>query len=182
MGADERTVFAEVERRKARARQLGLLDLVLDVYFRVKHYAAAWSKDAPDPGFRAAHEIEKQTVKGLQTTHAVELPIGDSTFVFVFDSHIGSFPDGETYRSGTLTLTVEGQEVFGIRCSCHEGDEYRGVEWKPQDVDSFIEGPWIEPLKVASKKIFDWEEKYWRESWERANRDKAAELKRKFGL
>lgn len=181
--ADIDALVAEVERRKARARQLGLLDLVFDVYFRIEHYAA-WSKKAPDavhPEFRAAREIEKRTVKGLQTIHGVELPIGDSTFVFVFDSRITSLPDGETFQSGTLTLTVDGQEVFGIDCS---GDdvEYVGVQWKPRDVDSFIEGPWIEPLKAAATKILDWEEKYKRESEERRNRDKAAELKKKFGL
>lgn len=126
---DERQIFAEVERRKERARSLGLPDLVFRLYFDgIKHYVA-WSQSSPDavhPDFRSATAIPKRALKGLQSFEGVELPVEGSKFIFAFDSHITTMPDGEDCHFGTLSLTVDGQE--------------------------------------------------------RRNRDKAAELKRKFGL
>ena len=109
------------------------------------------------------------------------MPIEGSKFIFGFDSDSWLTPDGEDYHFGTLSLTVDGQEVFGIYCHGNF-DEYVGIEWKPHDVVAFIEGPWLQPLTTACKKIFDWKEKYHEESEQRRNRVEAAELKKKFGL
>lgn len=181
---DEKQIFAEVERRKQRARSLGLPDLVFKLYFDgIQHYAA-WGKSSPDavhPDFRSATAIPKRPVKALHTVEGVEISIDASKFVFVFDSHTTTMPDGEDCYFGTLSLTVDGQDVFAIDCGGHY-KESNGFEWEPYGVDGFIEGPWIEPLATASSKIFDWKQKYQQESEARRNRDKAAELKEKFGL
>jgi hypothetical protein len=181
---DEKQILAEVERRKQRARDLGLVDVVFKLYFDgIKHYAA-WSKSSPEavhPDFRSAVATPQRTLKGLESFQGVELCIEESKFVFAFESHITTMPDGEDCHFGTVSLTVDGQDVFGINCH-GDYDEYVGVEWKPYDIDGFIEGPWIGPLTRASKKIVDWKEKYRKESERRRNRDKAAELRKKFGL
>lgn len=153
---DEKQISAEVERRKERARSLGLPDLVFRLYFEgIKHYGV-WSQSSPDavhPDFRSAAAIPKRTLKGLRQFEGVELPIEGSKFIFAFDSHSTTMPDGEDCHFGTLSLAVDGQEVFGIRCH-GDYDEYVGTEWKPSDVDGFIEGPWLQPLTTACKKIF----------------------------
>ena len=127
---DEKQIFAEVERRKQRARSLGLVDLVFKLYFEEIRHCAAWSQSSPDsvhPDFQSATEIPKRTLKGVQSLEGVEMPIEGSTFVFAFDSRTTTMPDGEFCYFGTLLLTIDGQGVFGI--DCHGSyDDYLGLK------------------------------------------------------
>ena len=182
---DEQEIFAEVERRKQRARSLGLTNLVFKLYFEgIRHYATSCQNSPEDvhPDFRSTVAIPaRKTGRHGEKEEGVELLVEGAQFRFVFRSRTTTMPDGEDYHSGILSLFVDGQEVFGLECH-GTWDEFLGLQWSHHDVDAFVEGSWFEPLVAMNKKVVDWKEQRKAERERSRGLAKAEALRKKFGL
>jgi len=158
MDADE--IRAEIERRKKRATDLGLREILWSLYNSHLRWYAEWLQKDPElvcPEIREALEV---------TDAHVQFRVGDTTYRLVYkegppESNLGWMPRGRdnldetTVTPVTFFFKVDGHCVFSfqVRKSVTYGEyepyfnEYLG------EMTSFIEGPWITVVGEILQKV-----------------------------
>jgi len=173
--SDEDKIIAEVERRKQRARDLGLLKITFQFYREYAQHYPAWKDTQPEVVPRLITNIQELPEDG------VEFRYQDVRYTLKWKEHSNIMPDGELFLDATLSLLVNGNLVFEVNVD-GEYKEYIGTVWKPFDVEAFIEGPWVFPFKAFAAEA---EQLYTIacQRWEQKRRDeKTADLKSRFGI
>jgi hypothetical protein len=150
---DADAIRAEVEQRKRRAIELKVPDLVADLHRDLFQNYPAWAREHPDRLPSLISDLEHPT---------------KSIVAFIFKLQKYSFfwkeeSGGETKRHnedsdtfflrGRLILRVNEKRVFEMTL---RGERYVDIggslpfastTWKPVNLQSFVEGPWIEDLR-----------------------------------
>jgi hypothetical protein len=172
-------IKAEVEKRRERAQQLGLVNLVFSLY---RDHLRFFKED-----FKHEDGIVPQSVTKIvpsnsrDGTDRTEVFFGESSFVFVFHERTTCMPDGEYWTTGTIEIKQNEQLLFALYCTSTE-DRYMGREWKPFRVEAFLEGPWVDEIKRFAAEVQDLREKRNKTFADKRKQQELDELKKKFGL
>lgn len=135
----------EVEKKKQRAKDLGLPDLISDLYMNHIRYFPSWIKNN--------REYVPDMVKNCAETDNKEimLELNDKKYFFRFKETTFDTPDGEWHTHGDLELYLHDDKYFAISLA-QESNEYCS-SWKAFDVNAFKEKEWINDFKVLKKQI-----------------------------
>lgn len=176
---EEERILAEVERRRDRAKELGLFDLL--TLFR-DHLE--FLKDGPDhetlPKSVTAVKV-LDTKSGKDSIKAREICFGGRSYIFSFRERYDTFDFGDLCLTGHLTLVREGQTLIDLSYS-GEVELYLGAIWTPYKVEAFIEGDWVQDIEMFKQDVLDLAVQRQRRSRAEAKKREVEDLKSKFGL
>lgn len=174
-------VFAEVERRKKRARDLNIPDLLWDLVksFRVCRH---WVRD--DRAFAA-----NLNLPGVEwSDDEIRFSVGQASYLLSYrkgrvDEDRLDREDTQTTH-GTVTLRVNDKRVFEIEVwetvvNGHFGPSFSDGAG---DVLGFIEGQWVAEVADFSKYFNSRTQQAWKLKNAPREAQRAAELKKRFGL
>jgi hypothetical protein len=179
------TLYAEVSRRKTRAKALKLPETVFENYCELARWYPESVKLSPSYIPDCVSDVQR---KGKD----VEFSLGENRYAYQWREDGGFDADGKAVRYAHLDLTVNGRLVFGIGVSGSPTTfVYDYVFWIPRDVESFVEGPWVNAIHALAQEIERLRAEVKREE-ERRRRDEElrqrqdprhlAELKERFGI
>lgn len=192
MADDTDAIYAEIEKRKRRAQELGVGDFVWELFDCVRYYPRYVHNDPPGQARYIPPEI----------TGAREAGHGNTVFVcdgvqYRFwwkeknrehDYSAYSERDFDTTRTdGRLVLFVNDQRMLELKMY---GEQFFGPdmpgpkEWAIRGIEAFIEGPWVEHLrKLNQRRLQHLQSVYEADAKrKRENPEKLADLKERFGL
>ena len=169
---EEVALFKQVELKKQKAQEMKLPELLSALYHnQIKHYPN-WIND----------ESARDKVCPL-VTEAVSLDSGKikislkgKEYVLLFKKNKTFASHGKFHCEATMQLFARDKKVLTFNVAT--SDQHLLAQWTPSDVESFIEGEWIDDFKQLQEHI---------ESDERTKdiiykRKKLEELKSDFGL
>ena len=182
---EEDRILAEVDKRKDRAADLGIEELVSKVYKEIEHYPS-WMNDK-DHRVEIAPSITSAIDPGRENRDSkswkrVKIVLKEKEYIFAFEEHGIDLPDGDYQTHGILELYTSDKKVAAINMA-RSDDEY-STEWSPFDTKAFIEGPWIKDFKALRA----WIEKKDKRQTEDFNKQSKygfrsnEELKKDFGI
>ncbi len=174
-------VYAQVEARKRRARELGLDKLLCELWHR--HYLYCW----PDQIKRLGHQtcpwvadaIDLDSGKAVDESKKetrIKIIVREREYIVGFSEKTYTFPEYSLY--GLLEVFSGSGRVLAINLSGQVVEW--GTEWSAFDVEAFIEGDWIQDFKHIEKAIVKYSDEQKRR--EREDPTKVADLKKRFGL
>lgn len=170
---DEKWIRDEVEKRKKRATDLGIIRVAWELYQDLSCYGTS-TRGCPEP-VRGAIDVMRKTHSGGHTR--IECTIGGNPYVFTFREWTVDYPDDEGHV-GYLDLEYWGDLVMTIECSYSDGGVWVGGYWAPGTVSAFKEGPWVQELNWVHT-----ESSKTRQEQHRAEREaEIRRLKKDFGL
>ncbi len=176
---EEERIVAEVERRRKRAEELGLLDLLTLFYNHLE-----FLKDGPNPE-RLPETVTNVKVadirSGRDSIQIREIFFGEKSYIFVFKWHDGVDPGGEPDTRGHLLLLKDSQTLFDLSV-LGKDEEWTGRVWTPYIVEAFIEGVWVQEIKTFAQEIFDRHDEGQRQSQAERKKKELGDLKKKFGI
>ena len=175
-------IRAEIERRKKRARDLKIREVLWSLYHsHLCHYETLIQKD---PELLCAEVSESIKTSGK----SVEFSLRQSIYRIVYTEGPKVRREtlgrgelfGESIVPAILDLSVDDQRVFKfeIRRSTRYLDE--GLAWNDDmgDITWFIEGPWVQELPELLKRIRAHEKSV----RDRRSAPKLEAMKKRFGL
>jgi len=174
-------IRAEVERRKQRARDLGIREILWHLEKQLKSYRL-WLRDEPQFAARLIYP-------GIELSDdEARFSIGQSTCQLTYRKGRVSSEDfgGDTFETtrGILTLRVNGESVF--ECEVSETVQYAHDAPLFSDhvgsIEGFIEGPWVTELPDFMQKVAAQEKLAWKERNAPREAKEAEELRKRFGL
>ena len=174
---DVDAIYAEVERRKKRARDLGLPNGLPEFYQQFVRLYPIWQERFPNwvpPGVESATDLKEQ---GIQFSYM------GIQYRFVWSER--SFPMYDDYGTfGYLEIFADGERMFRLQLSPEVDRNYGETSWCPGDIEAFIEGPWIEDLKRLARLATAHHEKELRLAAKHRREDPAllADLQTRFGI
>lgn len=184
--SDESEIRAEVERRKRRAHELGVVKSV----FRLFHERLGDLTPNTDyREYQLPDSVRNVVVTVLeQTGKSVEIVFEERSYKF--SSSITAWPDmtfegGETIRS-QLCLRSGVDLLLELGCSrttATFGREYiYGKDLRVVEVLAFVEGPWVEEINNFASEVFSAvDQQEARMRGEQKQRE-VQEMKKRFGL
>lgn len=165
----------EVQLRKQRAKDLGILTMFEKLYQKIPHYPA-WIKN----------EHNREYVCSLVTDavkledDVVKIKLKDKEYTFKFIKNSFSTPDGEFHQHGKRELYSDARKLLSVNMA-YECDEFSfGGCWSAFDTAAFVDGEWIKDFKELFERI-EIEDKD-RERKRRENPDRLNKLKEDFGI
>jgi hypothetical protein len=187
MSDDADEIYAEIKRRKSRARELGIPELIWDLFDSVKHYPS-YSRNDPAgyqrfvPSF--VTEIHEPTKDDIAFAYG-----GVNYFFSWKTKKVESFhSDFDRIREdGQLVLSTNDDRVFELTLRGEQdmsGDDYVPETWELREIEAFIEGPWVEHLQELNSRIIQHRQSV-HEADARKRREepaKLADLKNRFGI
>jgi hypothetical protein len=191
MTDDANAIYAEVEKRKRRAQELGAPKVVWELFEHVRHYPSYLHLRNDPPGYdrfvpsaiAAVEEPAKDNVsfvyEGVRYSFAWSATSVDSFF--------GGMDDFETLREdGRLILSVNDERVFELVLRGEQAlsDEYVPTTWEPRGIEAFVEGAWLEHLRVLNKKVSQHLQSVHQADAKKRREDpaKLADLRDRFGI
>jgi hypothetical protein len=169
-------IFKEVAKRKARAEELGIKELISELYFDALVYYPHWLKNGPEYvcSFikNAVETIDKKDVK------RTNIKMKDKDYVFFFKTMSFSTPDGEYHTHGDLDLFLDNKKILGLDTALEAG-AYDST-WKAFQINAFIEGDWIKDFTQLQQQIEIENEE--RERRKKEAPEKIMKLKEDFGI
>ncbi len=179
---EEARILEEVERRKRRARESGIINSAFSLFRNDLLHYDAWIRNCPElvhPEIRV--NDKNRTVTRGDWSERVEATIRGNRYVFTFREITTSMPDGEPFTYGQLHVDFQGRKVMAIDCTCEQGESVARM-WTPGDVSAFIEGPWVDEVNFVFADVTRLHEERKRRSHEEARKQELTNLKKNFGL
>jgi hypothetical protein len=184
--SDESEIRAEVERRKRRAHEVGVVKSV----FRLFHERLGDLTPNTDyREYQLPDSVRNVVVTVLeQTGKSVEIFFEERSYKF--SSSITAWPDltfegGETIRS-ILRLRSGRKLLLELECSRTTpifGREYiYGREPKVDEVLAFVEGPWVKEINIFASEVFSAVDQQEARMREGQKQRELQEMKKRFGL
>jgi len=177
--SEEERILAEVQRRRDRAKELGLFDLL--TLFR-DHLE--FLEGGPNPA-RLPQSVTDvkilETRSSVDSAHGREIFFGDRSYLFAFKEKYGTDPSGNLDLTGHLILIREGQTLLDLYC-LGEVDQWIGTVWRAYRVEAFIEGDWVQEITLFTAQVLALAEQRRRRGAEEAKKKELEQLKIKFGL
>ncbi|MFI5353094.1 MAG: hypothetical protein ACHQZS_09050 [Candidatus Binatales bacterium] len=186
--ADE--IYAEVKRRKDRAQELGVPELIWDLFDTVKHFPS-YSRNNPEGYQRFVPEFVTEIQEPSKENVAFQYDGVRYLFNWStkrvessFSSRAGfemSLEDGllilHVNDEGVFELTLRGEQDFS-------GDDWVPETWKVREIQAFIEGPWVEGLRGLNSRIKEHRRRLHEAEAKRRREEpsRLAELKSRFGI
>ncbi|OGX08178.1 MAG: hypothetical protein A2Z88_03285 [Omnitrophica WOR_2 bacterium GWA2_47_8] len=164
----------EVQLRKQRAKDLGILEIFEKLYQKVPHYPS-WIKN----------EHNKEHVCSLITDAVkigddeVKIKLRDRDYIFRFLKNNFSTPDGEFHMHGKWELYFDSKKILSLNMA-YQDDEFSFGNWSVFGVSAFVEGDWIKDFQELLARI-EFEDKE-REKRKRENPERINKLKEDFGI
>lgn len=177
---EETRILAEVERRRQRAKELGLLDL-MRLFLDHLTYLKKGQNPEILPKSVTNVDVDDLRVSSDSDVKMRGISFGDRSYLFIFRENNDLDPGGEPYTTGHLLLVKDGQTVFDLYC-LGEHKEWIGMVWKPFRVEAFIEGIWVQEIKLFSQEVLALAEQRRTQSQEETKIRQLEDLKKKFGL
>jgi hypothetical protein len=185
MANDADAIRAEVERRKRRANELQVPSLVADLYHDLFQNYPAWAREYPDRLPKLISELEHPTKR------IVEFTFKRQKFSFFWkeesSERISHNEDSDTdimrcrlilrvNEKRVFEMTVRGERYINVRGS----QVFASSTWKPVNIQSFVEGPWIDDLREIDRLG----RQYLQMALDKTRNDpsKLADLKKRFGI
>jgi hypothetical protein len=181
MQNDGESIRAEVNRRKQRARESGIITSVWKLNEDLRYYDA-WAVNCPDlvhPAVNVTSKTEK--VDHDDSVERIEVKIRGKSYAFVFREHSTVMDDGEYLKWGHLDVEYESNRVITVDCA-YQDDRYAAGTWTTGDVSAFIEGPWVQELNSVCADVSKLHEEFNRVQKERGDLEELEKLKKNFGL
>lgn len=135
----------EVEKKKQRAKELGLPDLISELYMDHIRYFPSWIKNNKE----YVPNMVKNCVEA--DNNEIILELNDKKYSFRFEEKTFDTPDGEWHTHGKLELFMHDDKCFAISLA-QESNKYYS-SWKAFDVNAFKEKEWINDFKALKKQI-----------------------------
>jgi hypothetical protein len=176
---EEERILAEVERRRKRAQELGLFDLL--TLFRDN---LEFLEGGPDPERlpKSVTDVKViDTTSGSDSIQAREIFFENKSYLFAFKQKYGTDPSGNLDLTGHLILIRGGQTLLDLYF-LGEIDQWIGTVWKPFRVEAFIEDEWVHEIEVFRQEVLDRAGQRQQRSRAEAKKKELEELKSKFGL
>jgi hypothetical protein len=188
MADDADAIYAEIERRKQRAKELGVPQLVWG-FFETIRYLPSYARDEP-PGDKKfvppfVTEIKKLAEGGLAfscegVAYSLAWSGKGSDSYGGYRSRISSY-------NGRLALNVAEDRVFELTLlgtQDESSDEYVPMEWSIGNVEAFVEGPWIERVTELTVRIAQHRREVHEADAKKRREDpaKLKDLKDRFGI
>lgn len=179
---EEARILEEVERRKQRARDSGVITSAFNLFRNDLLHYEGWIKNRPDlvhPEIRI--NDKKRAVTRGDWSECIEATIRGNRYVFTFREITTHMPDGEPFTYGQLQVDFQGRRVMAIDCTCEQGESVTRM-WTPGDVSAFIEGLWVDELNLVFADVTRLHEERNRRALEEARKQELTNLKKNFGL
>ena len=184
--SDESEIRAEVERRKRRAHEVGVVKSV----FRLFHERLGdFTPNTDYREYQLPDSVRNVVVTvSEQTGKSVEIFFEERSYKF--SSSITAWPDltfegGETIRS-ILRLRSDRKLLLELECSRTTpifGREYiYGRELRVDEVLAFVEGPWVQEINDFAGQVFNAEDLQKTKMREEQKQRELQEMKKRFGL
>jgi len=190
MADDADELYAEIKRRTDRARELGVPELIWDLFENVKHYPS-YSRNDPVGYNRFVPSFVTAIQEPTKDNIAFEYDGVNYSFSWStkrVESFLSSSDNFDICReNGLLILRVKDDRVFELTLRGEQdlsGDDWVPPTWELREIEAFIEGPWVEHLRELNSKIIQ----YLRNVHEadakkrREEPSKLADLKDRFGI
>jgi hypothetical protein len=175
---EEERIVAEAERRRKRAEELGLYDLLKLFYDHLE-----FLREGPNPE-RLPKSVTHVKVADISSGHDSiqmrEIFFGEKSYVFVFKRREGVDPGGEPEITGHLLLLEEGQTLFDLYV-LGKDEVWIGRSWTPFRVEAFREGLWVQEITKFAQEIFDLSDQRQKQSQAGRKKKELEDLKKKFG-
>ena len=174
LGNEPERIEKEVQLRKQRAKDLGILKIFEKLYQKIPHYPS-W----------IANERNREYACSLITDAikledgAVKIKLKDKEYTFKFIKNNFSTPDGEFHQHGKWDLYLDSKKVLSVNMA-YECDEFTFGSWSAFDVAAFVEGDWVKDFKELFERI-EIEDKE-RERKRKESPDRINKLKEDFGI
>lgn len=150
---NEAEIRTEVERRKQRAEDLGLPKTLFRLYVNhLKYLDNDFDHERSSMPRSLTKVVKTRLQHGTDSTESTELFFGETCIIFGFRERNTTMPDGETWTSGNLQISIDGRAVFDLYCNCTDVP-YLGREWSAGAVEGFVEGPWIDEIKKFAQQV-----------------------------
>jgi len=176
---EEERILVEVERRRKRAKELGLFDLL--TLFR-DHLEFLESGPNPERLPKSVTDVKVlDTESGKDSIKVREICFGGSSYIFSFSERYDTSDSGDLCLTGHLALTRAGQRLLDLSYS-GEVELYLGAVWEPNEVEAFIEGDWVQAIRMFTEDVLALADERRGESRADAKKHELEQLKRKFGL
>jgi hypothetical protein len=177
--SEEERILAEVQKRRDRAKELGLFDLL--TLFR-DHLE--FLEGGPNPGRLPGSVTDVKVLdakSGIDSIQGREIFFGDKSYLFAFKQKYGTDPSGDLDLTGHLLLIREGQTLLDLYC-LGKVEEWIGTVWRPYRVEAFIEGDWVQEISMFTVQVLALADQRRRSGAEEAKKKELEQLKIKFGL
>ena len=183
--SDAERVYEMVERRKERAKGLGLPKTAFDLYCELTRWYPESAKNTP--GF-----IPESVSDMQRKDKDVEFSNEADRYAYQWREDHSVIAEGKVFRSAHLELLVNGRRVFGLGVSGSPTvSQFDYVFWIPRVVESFVEGPWVKTITALAAEVdrlrdeaIKAQERQRREEEVRQREDPEhlAELQERFGI
>jgi hypothetical protein len=141
--SEEERILAEVERRRNRAKEFGLFDLLTQFRDHLE-----FLEDGPNHERLPKYVTDVKAVGtklGKDAIKVREICFSSRSYIFSFRERYDTFDSGDVFLAGHLMLIREGQTLLDLSYS-GEVELYLGAVWRPREVEAFIEGDWVQDI------------------------------------
>jgi hypothetical protein len=149
----DKKILQEVDKKKQRAKDLGLLDLITDIYMNhVKNFPELIRCNRDYVPSMVKNFIESK--KRWDHTEIV-IELNDKKYTFRFNERNITLPDGKNFKCGDLELFFNNEKCFALYLHCDEFEYYgyHSYSWSASEINAFKEGEWIKDFKELKKQI-----------------------------
>ena len=171
--------MAEVERRRKRAKELGLFDLLTLFRDHLEFLEGGPNHETLPKSVTDVKVLD--TESGKDSIKVREILFESRSYIFSFREKYDTFDSGDLCLTGHLTLVREGQTLLDLSYS-GEVELYLGAVWTPYEVEAFIEGDWVQDIEMFKQDVLDLAAQRQRRSRAEAKKHQLEDLKSKFGL
>lgn len=146
-GTEAYRIHEEVEKKKNLAKEKKVDELISDLYFNDIRYYPSWIKHENREYVPALITSATESKKGEDKM--VQITLNKKIYKFSFKESFFYTPDGESNTHGLLELFEDDKKVLAVKLSC-DYSEY-GSDWRPFEIEAFINGEWIEDFSFLKK-------------------------------
>ena len=174
-------IRAEVERRKQRARDLGIRESLWGLEKSLRSYRA-WLKDDPQFAKRLLYPGIELSDDGAQFS------LGQATSKLIYrkgkvsSEGYGGIDSTTTYGTLTLKLNDEGVFEFEVTETIEYLPDFPGFSEGLGGITRFIEGPWVTAIGEFVQNVKAHEQGAWKARNAPREAREAEDLRKRFGL
>jgi hypothetical protein len=177
----EQEIRAAVEERKQRARNLGVVEVSLNLYLS---QFEGRSPEKVSTRFPMLGGVVG-TKRTEDSPESVSITTEDNSYTFVWNHHRNHFPlkEGDS-ESATLTLQIGGENAPVLEISCKRMKLSYGAfgDWEHSDIKAFREGQWVQEILNIASEVNRIDTQLKAEETRAMQQVRLEDLKRRFGL
>jgi len=176
---EEERILAEVQRRRERAKELGLCDLLT-----LFHDHLEFLEEGPNPERLPAYVTDVKVLDTRSGGNSVQMRViffREKPYLFAFKKNYGTDPSGNPDVTGNLMVSTRDQTLLDLSYSGEE-DQWLGTVWRAPRVEAFIEGDWVQEITAFTEEVLALADQRHRRCATENKKKELENLKSKFGL